>query len=81
MLVNCHGNITEINVISIYQISEKQFSPVLIGSRNLEYPWQFTVLLTIPQLFITLFVHIYLFIFILTLCTGILRDVLIGFCK
>ena len=71
MLVNCHGSITEINVISIYQISEKQFSRVLIGSRNLEYPWQFTVLLTIPQLFITLFAHIYLFIFILTLCTGI----------
>ena len=46
MLVNCHGNITEINVISIYQISEKQFSPVLIGSRNLEYPWLFTYFAT-----------------------------------
>ena len=45
-----HGNITEINVISIYQISEKQFSRVLIGSRSLEYPWQFTVLLFISSL-------------------------------
>ena len=29
---------------SIYQISGKQFSHVLIGSRNSEYPWIFTVL-------------------------------------
>ena len=32
--------------ISIYQISGKQFSRVLIGSRNSEYPWIFTVLRT-----------------------------------
>ena len=30
--------------ISIYQISEKQFSRVFIGSRNSEYPWLLTVL-------------------------------------
>ena len=29
---------------TIYQISGYQFSRVLIGSRNLEYPWMFTVL-------------------------------------
>ena len=28
---------------SIYQISGQQFSRVLIGSRNSEYPWIFTV--------------------------------------
>ena len=33
-------------IISIYQISGWQFSRVLIGSRNLEYPWLFTVLRT-----------------------------------
>ena len=33
-------------IISIYQISGLQFSCVLIGSRNLEYPWIFTVLRT-----------------------------------
>ena len=32
--------------ISIYQISGWQFSRVLIGSRNVEYPWIFTVLRT-----------------------------------
>ena len=32
--------------ISIYQISGYQFSRILIGSRNLEYPWIFTVLRT-----------------------------------
>ena len=30
--------------ISIHQISEQQFSRLLIGSRNSEYPWIFTVL-------------------------------------
>ena len=33
-------------IISIYQISGQQFSRILIGSRNLEYPWIFTVLQT-----------------------------------
>ena len=33
-------------IISLYQISGEQFSRVLIGSRNLEYPWIFTVLQT-----------------------------------
>ena len=32
--------------ISIYQISGWQFSRVLIGSHNSEYPWLFTVLQT-----------------------------------
>ena len=65
MLVNCHGNITEINVVSIYQISEKQFSRVLIGSRNLEYPWQFTaVLLFISSLLYHSYLLPYLHIFI-----------------
>ena len=32
--------------ISIYQISGYQFLRILIGSRNLEYPWIFTVLQT-----------------------------------
>ena len=63
MLVN--GNITEVNVISIYQISEKQFSRVLIGSRNLEYPWQFTVLLFISSLlyhnYLLPYLHIYIY--------------------
>ena len=36
----------EIAVFSIYQISGLQFSRVLIGSRNSEYPWLFTVLRT-----------------------------------
>ena len=58
MLVNCHGNITEINVVSIYQISEKQFSRVLIGSRNLEYP-----------LFCYLFHHYYTAIIYYLICT------------
>ena len=31
---------------SIYQINGSQFSRVLIGSRNSEYPWLFTVLRT-----------------------------------
>ena len=31
---------------STYQISGWQFSRVLIGSRNLQYPWVFTVLRT-----------------------------------
>ena len=31
-------------VFSIHQISGQQFSRVLIGSGNLEYPWIFTVL-------------------------------------
>ena len=35
-----------ISLISIYQISGQQFSRVLIGSRNSEYPWIFTVLRT-----------------------------------
>ena len=64
MLVNCHGNITEVNVISIYQISEKQFSRVLIGSQNLEYPWQFTVLLFISSLLYHNYLLPYLYIFI-----------------
>ena len=33
-------------IFSIYQISGKQFSRVLIGSRNSEYPWIFTVFRT-----------------------------------
>ena len=33
-------------IISIYQINGEQFSRVLIGSRNSEYPWLFTVLRT-----------------------------------
>ena len=64
MLVNCHGNITEVNVISIYQISEKQFSRVWIGSRNLEYPWQFNVLLFISSLLYHNYLLPYLHIFI-----------------
>ena len=32
---------TGISLISIYQISEWQFSGVLIRSRNSEYPWLF----------------------------------------
>ena len=68
MLVNCYGTITEINVVSIYQISEKQFSRVLIGSRNLEYPWQFTVLLFISSLlyhnFLLLYLHIFIYSFL-----------------
>ena len=64
MLVNCHGNITEVNVISIYQINEKQFSRVLIGSQNLEYPWQFTVLLFISSLLYHNYLLPYLHIFI-----------------
>ena len=32
--------------ISINQIIGQQFSRVLIGSRNLQYPWIFTVLRT-----------------------------------
>ena len=35
--------------VSIYQISEQQFSRVLIGSRNSEYPWLFTVLRPEPR--------------------------------
>ena len=35
-----------IYIFSIYQISGWQFSRVLIGSRNSEYPWLFTVLRT-----------------------------------
>ena len=35
--------------ISIYQISEKQFSRVFIGSRNSEYPWLLTVLRPQPR--------------------------------
>ena len=64
MLVNCHGTITEINVISIYQISEKQFSRVFIGSLNLEYHWQFTVLLFISSLLYHSYLLPYLHIFI-----------------
>ena len=64
MLVTCHGNITEINVISIYQISEKQFSRVFIGSLNLEYHWQFTVLLFISSLLCHSYLLPYLHIFI-----------------
>ena len=71
MLVNCHGNITEVNVISIYQISEKQFSRVLIGSRNLEYPWQFTVLLFISSLlyhnYLLPYLHIFIYSFLFLL--------------
>ena len=63
MLVTCHGNITEINVISIYQISEKQFSRVFIGSLNLEYHWQFTVLLFISSLLYHNYLLPYLHIF------------------
>ena len=37
---------TQIKFISIYLISGQQFSRVLIGSRNSEYPWLFTVLRT-----------------------------------
>ena len=33
-------------IISIYLISGQQFSCILIGSCNLEYPWIFTVLRT-----------------------------------
>jgi len=33
-------------IISIYQISGKQFLRILIGSHNSEYPWIFTVLRT-----------------------------------
>ena len=33
-------------IISVYQISGWQFLRILIGSRNLEYPWIFTVLRT-----------------------------------
>ena len=39
-------NNTFLSAISIYQISGQQFSRVLIGSRNSEYPWLFTVLRT-----------------------------------
>ena len=35
--------------ISIYQISEKQFSRVFIGSCNSEYPWLLTVLRPQPK--------------------------------
>ena len=35
-----------IYIFSIYQVSGQQFSRVLIGSRNSEYPWLFTVLRT-----------------------------------
>ena len=66
MLVN--GNITEVNVISIYQISENQFSRVLIGSRKFEYPWQFTVLLFISSLlylnYLLPYLHIYIYSFL-----------------
>ena len=34
----------EIKDLSIHQISEEQFSRVLIGSRNSEYHWLFTIL-------------------------------------
>ena len=34
----------QISIISIYQISGWQFLRALIGSRNSEYPWIFTVL-------------------------------------
>ena len=40
-----HKTIT-IVVITIYQISGQQFSRILIGSRNSEYPWLFTALQT-----------------------------------
>ena len=36
----------EIILFNIYKISGFQFSYVLIGSHNLEYPWTFTVLRT-----------------------------------
>ena len=45
-LIKAPRHLVEINGFSIYQTSGKQFSRVLIGSRNLEYPWIFTVLLT-----------------------------------
>ena len=45
-LIKAPRHLVEINGFSIYQISGKQFSRVLIGSRNLEYPSIFTVLLT-----------------------------------
>ena len=71
MLVNCHNNITEINVISICKISEKQFSGVLIGSSNLEYPWQFTVLLFISSLryhnYLLPYLHIFIYSFLFLL--------------
>ena len=35
--------------VSVYQISEQQFSRALIGSRNSEYPWLLTVLLPEPR--------------------------------
>ena len=38
------GEKVEVITFSIYQISGQQFSRVLIGSRNSEYPWLFTVL-------------------------------------
>ena len=38
-----------VNFLSIYQISELQFSRVLIGSRNSKYPWLFTVLQPKPR--------------------------------
>ena len=37
------------SLFSIYQISENQFSRVLIGSRNSEYPWLFTLLRSEPR--------------------------------
>ena len=37
------------SLLSIYQISEYQFSRVLIGSRNSEYPWLFTLLRSEPR--------------------------------
>ena len=37
---------TKLSFVSIFEISGWQFSRVLIGSRNLEYPWIFTVLRT-----------------------------------
>ena len=40
-----HNNYS-ITIINIYQIKGYQFSRVLIGSRNSEYPWIFTVLRT-----------------------------------
>ena len=36
-------------LISIYQINEQQFSHVLIGSCNSEYPWLVNVLRTEPR--------------------------------
>ena len=35
--------------VSIYQISEQQYLRALIGSRNSEYPWLFTVLRPEPR--------------------------------